>query len=142
MIYDSMMARAIDRVISEARLAYDFAPGSYTYQALNAAYALAKVYEAKVAEAGEATRAGDREITDARAIGDLFDAALQRDDLERGSVKFIKNVHGFWKKFGYVSARQFEAVRRTAFGPQEEGAPRAGGEVKMPVAPRQPTRRT
>ena len=105
------MAEAISDLITQSRLAYRFSANSYTMWALSAALAVERAYEAEIER--RRMEMGDEEITDVDVIGALFDAAFARDDLEAGSVKFIKNIHTFWRKFGYVTVRQFEAVRRT-----------------------------
>jgi hypothetical protein len=102
---DAAMAKAIRDLIEQAQLAYQFSPNSYTMSALNAALAVEQAEQRRMEVEGQ-------EITDAEEIGALFDAALARDDLEPRSVTFIRNIHAFWEKFGYVTVRQFVAVQR------------------------------
>jgi hypothetical protein len=53
-----------------------------------------------------------RKHSDQDEINAMFKTLLARD---LGSFAgFVENVHGFWEEFGYLTDRQYQAIRRAA----------------------------
>ena len=51
---EDVVAAAIENAIDQAKLAYEFGPGSYTMSALNACLQVEKLYRKRAAEVGNA----------------------------------------------------------------------------------------